>query len=205
MDQSLIATLAIVVIVVIVASVIWFVIRKRQSDQLRERFGDEYDRTVANTGRRSVAEENLREREKRVAKFDIRPLSDDEQSRFTGEWKETKAVFVDSPGEAVLRSDRLLSKMMETRGYPMADFDRRYEDLSVDHGMVARHYRDGHEIAVKQDATTEEMRRALNHYERLFDELVRDSGTGTADTTRPTDLDGDGHADVVERPVTRPE
>ena len=75
--------------------------------------------------------------------------------------------------------------MMEARGFPVGDFDRRYEDLTVDHALVAKHYREGHDIAEKRgDATTEEMRRAINHYEKLFEELV--SETEEADATDGT-------------------
>ena len=106
---------------------------------------------------------------------------------FAGDWKEVKALFVDSPQEAMLRGDRLLADMMQTRGFPMADFDRRYEDLSVNHGKVAHHYREGHEIAERRaEATTEEMRRALKNYEHLFDELVSHAGA------EPTAVSQDG-------------
>ena len=109
---------------------------------------------------RTSAERKLEERERRVAEFDIRPLTSAERDRFGEEWREVKTLFVDSPPEAVLRADRLLGTMMEARGFPVGDFDRRYEDLTVDHALVAKHYREGHDIAEKRgDATTEEMRR----------------------------------------------
>ncbi|HSQ96127.1 MAG TPA: hypothetical protein VLM18_08565 [Croceibacterium sp.] len=57
----------------------------------------------------------------------------------------------------------------------MADFDRRYEDLTVDHGEVARHYREGHEITLrhgKGQASTEDLRQAMIHFEALFDDLI---------------------------------
>ena len=65
----------------------------------------------------------------------------------------------------------------------MTDFEHRHADLTVDHGDVARHYLAGHEIADRADAgetTTEELRRAMNHYERLFDDLVNDTGDSVA-------------------------
>ena len=107
---------------------------------------------------------------------------------FSAEWREVKAVFVDSPVEAVHHADRLLSTIMKTRGFPMADFDRRYEDLTVDHREVASHYRAGHEIAERQgrgEATTEDLRQAMKHYEALFDDLTRD-GAGETATVRTT-------------------
>lgn len=200
--EELTTFLIILAVVLIVFAIIWFAMRRRKTAALRDRFGEEYDRTVGDVGGRSDAERNLEAREKRVSDLRIRPLTIEERDRFAGEWKDVKALFVDSPQEAVLRGDRLLGQMMETRGFPMADFDRRYEDLTVNHGEVARHYREGHDIAGKRDqATTEEMRRALNHYERLYDELVRDAGTGldTAATTSRTahrDRDGDGVSDT---------
>ena len=119
----------------------------------------------------------LEEREERVAKLDIRPLTAQERGDFSREWREVKAVFVDSPVEAVHHADRLLATIMRTRGYPMADFDRRYEDLTVDHGEVARHYRDGHEITLRHErgqASTEDLRQAMIHFEALFDDLVNE-------------------------------
>lgn len=192
-EAELIQLLVVIGLVVAVFAILWFVLRRRKTSHLREKFGEEYDRTVDSVGGRSGAERNLEERERRVARFDIRPLTMAERDRFAEEWREVKTLFVDSPPEAVLRGDRLLGTMMEARGYPMGDFDRRYEDLSVDHGTVARHYRDGHDIAEKRgEATTEEMRRALNHYEKLYEELVRDtvespSGDDVATTGIGTD------------------
>ena len=61
------------------------------------------------------------------------------------------------------------------RGYPMADFDRRAEDLSVDHPGVIRTYRAAHQIALTEQegrATTEDLRRAMVYYRELFDELL---------------------------------
>lgn len=191
-------------VIIIVLAVIWFLLRQRKTSKLRDRYGEEYDRTVERVGGRGKAERNLAEREQRVSELHIRPLSVDERDRFTGEWRETKTLFVDSPREAVLRGDRLLGAMMEKRGFPVEDFDRRYEDLTVHHAELANHYRQGHEIADKgADATTEEMRRALNHYEKLFEEMVRDAGdslgsgdespseTGVAETATTVTSEGE--------------
>ena len=177
MQSNEIVILTVIAIGLIAAIVIWLAFRRRHSNALRERFGDEYDRTVEARGGRGAAERDLEAREKRVAKLDIRPLTPPERERFTAEWHEVKAVFVDSPAEAVLHADRLLAQMMKTRGYPMADFSRRYEDLTVDHGDVARHYRHGHDLALRQErgeASTEDLRQAMKHYETLFDDLVSD-------------------------------
>src|SRR5690606_27917424 len=140
MQQNEILILALIGIALVAGLVIWMAMRRRHTTALRDKFGDEYDRTLEEEGKRGAAEAALEEREKRVARLDIRPLTSQQRGDFSREWREVKAVFVDSPVEAVHHADRLLTTIMKTRGFPMADFDRRYEDLTVDHGEVARHY-----------------------------------------------------------------
>jgi hypothetical protein len=177
MDQSTLLIIVAVVAVVVIALIVWGAMRKRRTDRLRDQFGDEYDRTVEQRGKKAEAEAALEERAERVEKLNIRPLSPEERDSFSREWRDVKALFVDSPVEAVHHADRLLGTIMKTRGYPMADFDRRYEDLTVDPGEVARHYRDGHDIVTRHQngkASTEDLRQAMIHFEALFDDLVNE-------------------------------
>jgi hypothetical protein len=177
MQSSTLTLIVIAAAIVLLGIVLWTALRRRRTNTLRDRFGDEYDRTVEAEGKRAKAEAVLEEREERVAKLDIRPLTPPEREAAITEWREVKAVFVDSPVEAVHHADRLLASIMKARGYPMADFDRRYEDLTVDHGEVARHYREGHEITLRHErgqASTEDLRQAMIHFEALFDDLVNE-------------------------------
>jgi hypothetical protein len=67
---------------------------------------------------------------------------------------------------------------MEARGYPMADFEQRAADISVDHPVMVENYRAAHDIALRHDrsdASTEDMRKAMVHYRSLFEELLGDS------------------------------
>ena len=189
-------TIAIVLIVVVVGALLaWLFIQRNRTKDLRDKYGDEYDRTLEAKGKRRDAEADLIEREERVKTFDIRPLTVSERDRYAADWKDTKALFVDSPVEAVAKADRLLTDIMNTRGYPMADFEKRHADLTVDHGDVAKHYLTGHEIADRSsDATTEELRRAINHYEALFGEMTSE----VADESTSRDRDGDGVPDRVD-------
>lgn len=164
-------------VVIVVALAAYFIYRNRRTATLRDHFGDEYDRTLDAAGNRTKAEAALREREERVSKLDIRPLTSEERDGFSREWRDVKATFINGPVEAVHHADRLLTEIMKTRGYPMAHFDRRYEDLTVDHGEVARHYREGHDIVVnygKGQSSTEDLRQAMIHFEALFDDLVNE-------------------------------
>ena len=176
MQQSDIMILALVGLALVAALLVWVAMRRRHTSTLREKFGDEYDRTVEEKGRRSEAEEALEEREKRVAELAIRPLTLQQRDDAIREWREVKAIFVDSPVEAVHHADRLLAKIMQARGYPMADFDRRGGALRQPH-QVARHYREGHEITARHrmgQASTEDLRQAMIHFEALFDDLVNE-------------------------------
>ena len=196
-QETTIAVVAIVV--VIIALIIWLYMQRRKSNRLRETFGDEYDRTVETKGGRRDAEADLRDRQERVKQLEIRPLSANERMRFTGEWTETKALFVDSPVEAVARGDRIVSNMMNARGYPMGDFERRHGDLTVEHQDIARQYLAGHEIANRSgEATTEELRRAFNHYEVLFTDMVNDR----SDTSNQHDNDDARYDDPPTRPAS---
>jgi len=173
-----ILTLLFIGLILAIAIGIWLTIRNKRTEHLRDRFGDEYDRTVDDRGNRSKGEKALEEREERVDALDIRPLTEDEHQKFATEWKDVKSVFVDSPTEAVMHADRMLGTMMKTKGFPMADFDRRYEDLTVNHPDVARHYREGHKIVDSHDsgnASTEDLRQAMKHYEALYDRLISDA------------------------------
>jgi hypothetical protein len=82
---------------------------------------------------------------------------------------------VDSPNAVLQEADQLVQELMFKRGYPMADFEGRAADISVDHPAVVEHYRAAQAIAVRNDqdeADTEEMRRAVVHYRALLDELL---------------------------------
>jgi hypothetical protein len=163
----------VVVAALVIGGVLWS--RRRRSEHLKDRFGREYDRTVEATGDRSTAEADLADREKRVEKLDIRPLTAEERRDFGRRWDEVQARFVDDPPRAVAFADALLGEVMKARGYPVSDFDQRAGDISVDHPVVVEHYHKAHDIAVRHErgeASTEDLRQAMIHYRALFDNLV---------------------------------
>jgi hypothetical protein len=72
----------------------------------------------------------------------------------------------------------LVSALMAARGYPMADFEQRAADISVDHPVVVENYRAAHDIALRHSrgqSSTEDLRKAMVHYRSLFDELLENS------------------------------
>lgn len=163
------------VLLVVVAVLVWLYVRQRKitTAGLRQKFGPEYDRAVLAHG--SKAEAKLADREKRIEKLNIRDLDAMEHERYSKQWQAVQARFVDSPKGAVAEADDLVSSVMKVRGYPVADFEQRAADISVDHPRVVENYRSAHEIALrvgKDAATTEDFRTAMIHYRSLFEELV---------------------------------
>jgi hypothetical protein len=187
-DLTPVQIVILVAVVLLIVGAIFFFVRKRRTEKLREHFGPEYDRAVAEGGDRRVAEAKLEERAERVKKFNLRPLSAEDQSRFTQQWDRVQAHFVDAPSGAVAEADQLIGDIMATRGYPVGDFDQRAADISVEHPVVTQNYRSAHEIALRQakgQATTEDLRRAMIHYRALFEELVSQAKDKTVVERKP--------------------
>lgn len=176
--DTIYVVIVILVVLAAVAAVAFIAYQKKQSSRLQEKFGPEYERTVGAAEDRSSAEKTLREREKRRSGFEVTPLSQDAASGYRDEWAEIQRDFVDEPAGAVRRADVLVVRMMRDSGYPVDDFDRRVDDISVDHPDIAQHYRDAHAVAVAQDAgraDTEQLRQAVTSYRQLVDALLHDS------------------------------
>jgi hypothetical protein len=181
MDLSRIHPSYFVIAVIVVAVLIAIaVVYSRKSlaarTRLRQRFGPEYERAVHEQGSERRAAAQLADREDRVEKFNIRDLEAAERERFTNQWNALQLRFVDSPRGAVAEADDLIVLLMQTRGYPMSDFEQRAADLSVHHPIVVDNYRTAHAVALRLrggDAGTEDLRKAMIHYRALFDEMVR--------------------------------
>jgi hypothetical protein len=121
----------------------------------------------------------LQERQKRVAKLNIKPLTDNQRTEFADAWEHAQAQFVDDPEAAVANADVLVQEVMSLRGYPVTDFEQRVADVSVDHPAVVQNYRIAHDIAVRHEGegvAIEKLREAMIHYRALFADLLHDGG-----------------------------
>lgn len=166
-----------ILVLVLLALLTWSLVQNRRRACLRARFGAEYDRVISQFGNARRAEAILHEREARVAGVSFRHLRPNERDYFSRAWRRLQRQFVDDPRGAVQRADVLLGEVMDRRGYPVADFDWRADDLSVDHPEVVENYRAAHDIAMRHargETGTEELRRAMVHYRVLFDDLVNE-------------------------------
>jgi hypothetical protein len=175
MNLTLIAIGALVIALLAIALAVGALLEVRKTRRLRSKFGPEYDRAVQNERDARHAEAVLEKREERVSKYNIRPLTPRERERFAEEWRVAQERFVDNPRKAAAEAAQLVEEAMKVRGYPISDFKAQAADLSVDYPVVVEHYRAAHEIDLRQNgerADTEELRRAMQHYHVLFEEVI---------------------------------
>ena len=167
--------IVIVVVVLALGIGLWMYIRKERTQKLRSKFGPEYDKALGEHRDRGHAESELQKRATRVARFSIHPLKAEDHSRYSEDWRREQSLFVDDPRAAVNHADTLVQDVMQTRGYPVGDFDQNAADLSVDHPRVVENYRTAHEIALREGrgpGTTEDLRKAMVSYRALFEDLL---------------------------------
>jgi hypothetical protein len=163
-----------VAVVLVVVGIVW-AIDGRRTRHLRQRFGPEYDRAVADFGDRRRAESELTRTEKRLQHMHIRPLTDAERDRFRSEWRRAQARFVDDPNGAVMDADRLVDSIMQARGYTAQSLEERIDNIAIIDPDRADDYRLA--LAVVLDdrggpVPTEDMRRAFVTYRELFHHVL---------------------------------
>jgi hypothetical protein len=184
MSSTQIVVTVLVIIVVLALVAVLAVMTRRRS--LRQKFGPEYDRAIAEQDSRKAAERELRERERRHAELTLTPLSAESRAQYAAAWEDIQARFVDSPGEAVGAADELVTRLIAERGYPTEKYEEQLAHLSVEHARTLGHYRDAHEIHLrneKGEASTEQLRQAVVHYRELFADLLGEDPVRHTDTT----------------------
>jgi hypothetical protein len=191
-EQEVPMTTAIVIVVVIViVAALAAIAEMTRRRRLKEQFGPEYERAVAEQNGRLRAEAELTSRQRRVRQLDIRPLDEAARTKYAADWMAVQEHFVDSPQTAVAEAQQLLTTVMTERGYPTEDDDQVLADLSVEHAQTVGHFRAASEIATSAaagQAGTEDLRQALIHYRALFSDLLGATATTTSAPTAPDDV-----------------
>jgi hypothetical protein len=187
MSTGIIVVIVVVIIAIALAVGVAATVRRRR---LQQQFGPEYDRLAREHDSKRKAEAELAQRQRRVRKLDIRPLSPEAQAQYTARWMSLQVRFVDDPEDAVAQSQTLVAEVMRERGYPTEHRDQVAADLSVEHAKTIGNFRAAEEIsqqATAGTASTEDLRQAMIHYRALFRDLL-------GDTPEP----GDEHAAPAE-------
>jgi hypothetical protein len=204
-----------VVVLALIALLIWASARNKarqaeKREELRERFGPEYDRAVQEHGSEKEAASRLGDVAKTRDKLEIRELSPTQRDRYASDWMEVQAAFVDAPDSAVRDADRLVGAVMRDRGYPVDDFDTQSDMIAADHPTIAQNYRAAHDIRMRTDEgrdgfNTEDLRQAFVHYRLLFAELLAEGRArmDQADRIDQTDqVRQDDRVDLTDRDRT---
>jgi hypothetical protein len=184
--MSTVQIIILVVVLVVIAVLVVGVVMTMRRRGLRDRFGPEYDRLVAEQNSRGAAERELRDRERRHAQLDLTPLSAPVRARYAAEWADVQTRFVDSPADAVRAGNQLVTGLLHEIGYPTDNYDERLATLSVEHARVLDKYREAHDISVRSErvgASTEQLRHALVDYRALFGDLLGPDALGDRQST----------------------
>jgi hypothetical protein len=200
MSAGVIVAIIVVILIIIAVAIAVPAARRRR---LRQRFGPEYDRMVAEQQSQRKAEAELANRERRVRKLDIRHLSPEARTEYMSRWAGIQEHFVDQPTAAVAQAQELVTSVMQERGYPTEHFDQILADLSVEHATTLEHYRAAHAIsesAANGSASTEDLRQAMIHYRSMFDELLGDDSVVRDPETAPDSTVSD--STVSDSPVS---
>jgi hypothetical protein len=189
-----------IVLIILVACALgaWSVLRRRS---LRDQFGSEYDRVIAESETRLAGEHVLRDRQRRHSALEVRELSPQVRAQYTAKWRELQVQFIDSPTDAVNAADDLVTRLVEELGYPTGDYDKQVAYLSVDHATTLQSYREAHEISMNNrrgEATTEQLRLAVVHFRALVARLLGEEPAGpTPDGDRPDEAGQDSAPEIL--------
>ena len=123
---------------VVVTLAIWLLAaaagRRRERDALRERFGPEYDRAVAEHSSNRAAVADLREREALREGMNLRQLNDADRDLLRRHMAAMQYRFVEDPTDVVLHASRVVTQTLRAMGYPIIqNRDRAVRMFSVDY------------------------------------------------------------------------
>jgi hypothetical protein len=102
-------------------------------------------------------------RGRRRRDFEVRQLPPELVSSYQGRIAELESMFVSQPREAVAAARLMVDDMLVRMGYPVRlNDDERIRDLQGTDSSLGERYRLG--TSLKNDATTEQLRRAMQSY-----------------------------------------
>jgi hypothetical protein len=167
--------------------------------RLRASFGPELETVAQEQGSPRKVDRELRRRKKRHDALELHAISAEDQAYYASTWEHLQGEFLDDPSLALTDAERLVTTVLEVRGYPGHDAEEQLALLSVEHADSLAGYRTAQGVSRRaaEDPTkipTEELRQAMLSYLTLFNELLADPSAETApatgDAATPTTTDG---------------
>jgi hypothetical protein len=164
-----------------------------RTNELRERFGPEYDRTVEAQGRND-GESNLEDRVERYRRSPARPLHPDARQAARARWSELQAAYVDDPRVAVQRAESLLRSILDEREMPSDRLDDRVTAAAFIRPGLADQYRHAHQVFV--DIESEKSDPSHEHDQRMaflvYRELIVEHTKSTSSDDELPVIEQDG-------------
>lgn len=180
--MAILITIIVVVVVLAAAGFAWSARSKRK---LRASFGPEVQTVAEDQGSARQVDRELRRRKKEHDALQLRAISPQQQENYATSWEHVQGEFLDDPALALVSSEKLVANVLEARGYPGGDAQEQLALLSVEYADSLAAYRDAQQVSRRasedpRNIPTEELRQAMLAYLTLFNELLADSGAGTA-------------------------
>ncbi|MDP9405405.1 MAG: hypothetical protein M3O86_02220 [Actinomycetota bacterium] len=136
--RIIIIAAAVVVVVLLVLAVLRARRKRRERDELRQRYGPEYERTVQQRGSQRAAVRDLRAREQEREQLSLRNLNDADRELVRRHMASLQYRFVEDPADVLLGTDRVATEVLRAKGYPVAENrERALRLFSVDYPKEA--------------------------------------------------------------------
>jgi hypothetical protein len=148
---------------------------------LRKSFGIEYETVAQEHDSKHEVDQELLRRKRLHDTLQLQAISVNDQEYYASSWEHVQGEFLDDPALALNAAGKLVSQLLDARGYPRDDPSEQLALLSVKHADTLGDYRRAQRISehvrTKSVATpTEEIRQALLTYHTMFNELMADPG-----------------------------
>jgi len=114
-DPTFLLGVAVIVVLIVIAGVLYGRKQKQNTAGLRTRFGPEYDQAVLSHGSERKAKSKLEARETRVENLNLRDLDAAERERFMAEWRTVQSL---PPSTSIIRIRSATS--ITSHGRPVA-------------------------------------------------------------------------------------
>lgn len=175
--------------VLIVGAIVWGVVaskrRRAEQQRLQDRYGAEYERTVAEHRSTRAAVADLRNREQRHDELQLRDLNDADRDLVRRHMATAQFRFVEDPADAILQTQRVMTEALRAKGYPMDhDRDEAIRLFSVDHPEHAGAVRTL--LEGRHDGDTDHMRRSFLNSRKVL-QAVTGASFVQEDATAPVD------------------